>query len=70
MTGTPALGAITGADFSSPGAGQFYLAQDTNAVYVNFTPAAVPEPATVLGLAAAGLLLGRAVRRRRAATAG
>jgi autotransporter-associated beta strand protein len=65
VTGTPVLGAITGADFSNPGTGSFALTTDANSVYVNFAPAAVPEPATVLGLATAGLLFVRVVRRRR-----
>ncbi len=38
------------------------LVTDSGAVYLNFTP--VPEPATVLGLAAGALGLGGYVRRR------
>jgi hypothetical protein len=44
-----------------------FVSADSTLVYLNFTP--VPEPATVLAVAAAGLGGLRLVRRRRAATA-
>jgi autotransporter-associated beta strand protein len=45
--------------------GQFTITADTHNVYLNFTPAPVPEPTTVLALSAMGLGLAGAVRRWR-----
>ena len=47
-------------------ASNYSLSTDGTQVFLNFTTAAVPEPGTILSLAAAGLGLVRFVRRRRA----
>jgi len=47
--------------------GTFSVSQTGNDLFLNFTPSAVPEPATwALLLSGAALLAGRALRRRRA----
>src|SRR5262249_28146337 len=63
-TGSPTIGVVSGAGFAGVGSGFTTSARGTN-LYLNFTP--VPEPATVLGLAAAGLAVGARFRRRRTA---
>ncbi len=68
ITGTPTLGTVSGADFTSLGGGSFSLTTSTNNLYLNFTP--VPEPATVLALGAVGLGAVEAVRRWRRGTVG
>jgi autotransporter-associated beta strand protein len=48
---------------------QFTLSRSNNDLVLNFVPNAVPEPGTILGIAAAGLGLAGWFRRRKAAKA-
>jgi hypothetical protein len=65
-------GAVPGLTFNDPArfqpvgfdAAGFSLNESGGVLYVNFTVAPVPEPATVLGVAAAGLGLASLVRRK------
>lgn len=49
---------------------KFVLSRNANNLVLTFTPAPVPEPATVLGIAAAGLGLAGWVRRRAQSSSG
>jgi autotransporter-associated beta strand protein len=73
--GTNAFNSLTDFTVVSGSGSQSYdptaysLTVQSNNLVLNFTPTAVPEPATVLGLAAAGFGLAGWVRRRRNAKA-
>jgi hypothetical protein len=64
ITGTPTLGTVSGVDFvaAQTSGGTFTVDTVGNNLFLNFTP--VPEPATVLGLAAGAMGLAGLIRRR------
>ena len=56
LTGTAALGTVSGTDFGDLAGGFFSLGTSGTDLYLNFTASAIPEPTTLslLGLMAAG----------------
>lgn len=62
VTGLPTLGAVSGTDFTTLAGGSFSISSGSGNLYLNFQT--VPEPASMLLFAAAGLGVCGYVRRR------
>lgn len=64
ITGAPSLGALGGEEFLTAG-GAFSLGATETALYLNYSPTPVPEPAAFAVVGLAILATGIALRRRR-----